>query len=260
MERQLILKMFNNFETTPLTFSRFEFKYLMNETLRNSFEKALQPFMVIDDFALKKTDRKYFVRSLYFDDHRYSSFHDKIDGLHSREKFRIRTYSKTFRKSDQIFLELKGRYNNLVFKERVPIELSNFSPDKRIQDFIPNLLNNQKVGKNVIKKFTFDYLKKDIVPVGLVDYLRRPYFSKLDRSFRVSFDDNLFVSNEKILHPKDYNSKKAVKAGASIMEIKFASTIPLWFHRLMQNYELNRISISKICCGLETLGLAKDEE
>ena len=41
------------------------------------------------------------------------------------------------------------------------------------------------------------------------------------------------------------------------MEVKFRYHIPSWFHRIIQSYELRRVSISKICAAMETLEMAE---
>ena len=58
---------------------------------------------------------------LYFDNKNYDCYHEKIDGLLNRRKFRIRTYSSNKKIKSKIFLEIKGRYNNLVYKDRTPL-------------------------------------------------------------------------------------------------------------------------------------------
>ena len=106
---------------SPLNFARFEFKYILSAAKRKRLERDLQYFLDYDPFVEHLEDNKYFVRSLYYDDPRFTAFHDKIDGLHSRSKFRVRTYSQAFDAAIPIYLEIKGRHNNLVFKNRTPV-------------------------------------------------------------------------------------------------------------------------------------------
>ena len=109
-------------DASPLHFARFEFKYILSAAKRKAVEKDLLYFLDYDPFVAQLPDHRYFVRSLYFDDLNYSAFHDKIDGLKSRYKFRVRTYTQTFTGSAPIFLEIKGRHNNLVYKHRTPVQ------------------------------------------------------------------------------------------------------------------------------------------
>ena len=47
------------------TFSRFEMKYIINESTSKLLKNEVSNFMIYDGFAIK--EGKYFVRSLYFD-------------------------------------------------------------------------------------------------------------------------------------------------------------------------------------------------
>ena len=100
---------------TKLHFARFEFKYILPQQLREDVESELQYFLELDPYVQSRADHKYFVRSLYYEDPHFTSFHDKQDGIHTRSKFRVRTYTNELDEETPCFLELKGRYNNLVF-------------------------------------------------------------------------------------------------------------------------------------------------
>ena len=106
---------------SPLHFARFEFKYILPELKRKAFESEINYFVEHDPFVAGCPEKEYCVRSLYYDDPSYSCFNDKIDGICTRSKFRIRTYANESEKPSPIFLEIKGRHNNLVFKHRTLI-------------------------------------------------------------------------------------------------------------------------------------------
>jgi len=108
--------------SSPLHFARFEFKYILGAQKRREVESDLLYFLEYDPFVEHRDNHRYFVRSLYFDDPNFTAFHDKIDGLHSRSKFRLRTYAFDSKETAPIFLEIKGRHNNLVFKHRTPVQ------------------------------------------------------------------------------------------------------------------------------------------
>ena len=62
-----------------------------------------------------------------------------------------------------------------------------------------------------------------------------------------------------IIYLNDYNWKSCIP-GYDILEVKFDFTIPPWFHRIIQNYQLKRLSVSKFVLGLEATNLAYDYE
>lgn len=230
-----------------LEFSRFEFKYVLHEKLRQAVEAELGYFMTLDPFVKQADQQKYFVRSLYFDDPNRTAFYDKIDGLKSRAKFRIRTYTRSPDGVTPQFLEEKGRHDNRVFKHRI-----------LITDSIESLASSSECNDELLNRFKYQWFRKTIRPVALIDYLRRPYISKYDHEFRVTFDEGLQARDTPCLFPSQATNSKRLLPGYTIMEVKFGHKVPAWFHRILQSFELRRVSISKICEGMTVLNLAED--
>ena len=172
-----------------------------------------------------------------------------------RQKFRIRTYSQQFDVKVPIMLELKGRYNNFVYKNRTEIS-HNQGPVPDVFQLVDSVKkrNNNKV----YEQFTYDRFKKHIKPVMLIDYQRRAYQSKYDYEFRITFDGELYGTHTSKLFPKDSVDKRKLIDGYTIMEVKFRKHVPPWFHRIMIKYQLNRVSISKYCTGMESTNLIEN--
>lgn len=242
---------------TKLHFARFEFKYLLSPQLRRDLESELRYFMEFDPYVEQQPNHQYFVRSLYFDDPSHSAFFDKVDGLHTRSKFRVRTYTNQDQDETPQFLEVKGRYNNLVLKHRVQLTAEGISSGIRSDQLVNRLLKITPPG-SVGQKFEYDLFRKQLRPVALVDYTRRPYISRFDPEFRLTFDSKLTATMTRALFPEPQARTRQMLPGYTVMEVKFRRTIPSWFHRLIQAYELRRLSVSKICHAMEVLDLAHD--
>jgi hypothetical protein len=244
---------------SPLHFARFEFKYILSAAKRQAVEKDLSYFLEYDPFVADKEDHQYFVRSLYYDDPHNTAFHDKIDGLHSRSKFRVRTYSRSVDTEAPFYLEIKGRHNNLVYKHRTPV---NHDDSRWAQlsggEFTQNLIA-QTEKSDVLDAFQYQLYRKRLRPVALIDYRRRPYVSKYDPSFRITFDERLKATKTDTLFPGRSAVSHHVISGYTIVEVKFKHHLPSWFHQVIQAHELQRVSISKIVSGMEKLGIARDE-
>ncbi len=236
-------------------FLRYEFKYILNDALKTAVERELSHFMQLDPFVERFDNKKYLVRSLYFDDPFYTFYYEKTDGLMHRQKFRIRTYSLKYDENVPIMLELKGRYNNFVYKNRTEI-----AHNKDIIHDAFLLTDNiiKKKDNNVLDQFTYDRFKKNIKPIMLIDYQRRAYQSKYDYEFRITFDGELYGTHTTDLFPKDDVKKRKLIDGYTIMEVKFRKHVPPWFHRIMIKYQLNRVSISKYCTGMEATNLIEN--
>ncbi len=238
-------------------FARYEFKYLLNKKLRKLIEEDIHHFMAYDGFVHPELDNSYFVRSLYFDNNLSSNFFEKVDGIKKRSKYRIRTYSKIDGTDIPIFLEKKGRVNERTFKERVEIEREylTYFLNPNYHHLILDKLPNNKLAE----EFVFDSIRKRLEPKVLIDYKRRPYINNYGLYFRLTFDSEVVSRTASNLFPsKDSGSFQECRAGYTILELKFDRGMPPWFHRIIQNYNLRRLSISKFVIGMEQCGIAED--
>lgn len=240
---------------TKLHFSRFEFKYVFPEHVRRDIESEFQYFVELDPHVAGKPGSKYFVRSLYYDDRSFSNYYEKIDGMMRRAKFRVRTYTDDPEEDCPQFLEIKGRYNNLVFKHRTPLDPSLGTPppfwSPLWNEMTTRVLESTADGP-IKNQFLFELERKRLEPVMLVDYWRRPYLSKYDPEFRLTFDDGLSGTACAKLFPSAAATTRRVLAGYTILEVKFRFHLPKWFHRLIQSKELRRVSISKYCVAVDS--------
>ena len=245
----------NNKDQTEY-FLRYEFKYILRAETCKKIESEVSNFMKYDGHVHKNLENRYYVSSLYFDNQNSSHYYQKIDGLRNRTKFRIRTYGPKFEKGLPIYLELKGRYIDRVYKHRVPIKYEDLSTFQipgqslKLLDIYPN--------NWLIQQFVGDITRKKIAPVILVEYLRRPYTCDFDMNFRATFDSMLKTTRSKKLFLGGKGHWINSLAGYSILEIKLHRRIPRWFHRILQAYNLRRLSVSKFCQGIEACNIATD--
>lgn len=228
-------------------FERYEFKYIVPEKLCSLIEDHLSNFMKFDYFSKKNKSNSYFVRSLYYENESNSNFYEKIDGIKYREKYRFRTYEKKF--NSNIFLEKKVKNNQRVFKNRISITLQQF--EKIINENYDSLLMNIEENK-FIKEFIYKILKNKESPKIVIDYNRKPFINEIDQYFRVSIDSELIARDINL------NSTKRFLLGYKIIEVKFYRRIPLWFHKIVQSYNLRRVSISKFVVGMKSMNYAID--
>lgn len=244
-------------ETAKLDFLRFEFKYILSARLRECIENDIRHFVTLDSFVASQADQNYMVRSLYYDDHAFSNYHQKKDGMLRRAKFRLRTYTNNSDDFCKTYLEIKGRYNSLVFKHRVGFNSTVTSRGfAECTDTTNKILDNIN-DSPVADQFRYELVRKQLKPVMLIDYIRRPYTSKYDPEFRLTFDSHLHGTVTNRLFPKQAKNRE-ILSGNTVLEMKFKDTIPLWFHRIIKNYKLERVSISKVCKGMEVWEMIPD--
>ena len=237
-------------------FTRFEFKYLLDGNQADSIEQEIRHFMVFDGHIDKDHGDRYMVRSLYFDTPGRANFYDKIDGVKARRKYRLRTYSSMPSVEVPIFLEEKNRIDNRVFKYRTPVMLDDL--ENIVSNAGPVALLADHSGNELIERFVERSLVANEQPLVLVGYFRRAFVSNYDIDFRVTFDSQISSIPARSLFSAVGDSMRSCLSGYTVLEIKFKRRVPSWFHRIIQSYQLRRVSISKFCEGMTISGLAVD--
>lgn len=236
-------------------FGRFEYKYILARAIREEIETAIQEFMIFDPFSASLPDHCYSVNSLYFDDANLSDYHEKMDGMLNRRKYRLRSYDNG---DSPVFLEEKGRRNHFSYKYRCHVdqEFQNHAVVGNWRVLLNGIDGNEDVP---LSRFVTAGVRRDLSPKVRVLYRRRPYIANYGYRFRVTFDDRIEA------HWTDSLRAPAILArpvlpGKTVLEIKFEDSIPMWFTRLIGSYQLNMVSISKYCQAAEALDLVKHLE
>lgn len=226
-----------------LHFHRYEFKYLLSTGELPGIVRELD--LRLDKDVHSGIDGSYFVRSHYFDTDGFDLYFEKLAGLRKRYKFRLRSYSGTPAYSEPLFLELKGRNNNLVYKHRMLLDpaMAESSLLCGTKDLAVGLL--EKGGLcNTGSRFVYDVFRKRISPSVVVDYRRTAWENRANPDFRVTLDtDVLAFRAGSDGHPRGVG--RTVSDGYHILEIKFRYRMPAWFLRLIQEFQLRLVSFSK---------------
>ena len=96
---------------------RHENKYYISQAGYRQLKARLDAGLAHDSHIVHP-DGKYFIRSLYFDDYCQSGLLDKVEGVQTREKFRIRFYDLD---DSFIRLESKQKWDQMTRKQSAPL-------------------------------------------------------------------------------------------------------------------------------------------
>lgn len=91
---------------------RHEFKHYINYSDYLVLRQKLKMIMKADEHVCDSNEHT--IRSLYFDNLYDKALREKIDGIKTREKFRIRIYNNN---DDYVKLEKKSKINRLCHKQ-----------------------------------------------------------------------------------------------------------------------------------------------
>ena len=228
---------------------RYELKYLVDTRTQAQLEPLVGSRLVRGEHVGE--DGSYPVLSQYFDGPDLPFYLDKVAGVESRVKFRMRTYGWKFDSSALWFLEIKRKENACVSKTRVPIPPGEVDPaDPRTWD----ALDEATLGPFVAARDLL-YLQ----PAAQVWYQRAVYQSPAG-DLRVTWD-----TSSRALYPGEsmrrgllYDPLRAVFPDhLAVLEIKTAQTIPRWLAQIIRQVSLTPQAVSKYVLAMNALDLSR---
>ena len=181
--------------------------------------------------------------SLYFDSPDYGCFWDKESGVGERKKLRFRYYEENLQPNTPIFLEIKKKKDALVIKDRLQLKFSdclNARLDQRLREIAT------KTASGLPQEISWFKKRNCLKPKLFISYRRKALISRRDKKFRVTFDYGLTAQPLNDLGQKTDRLKK-IYPDSVVLELKFNNTLPNWFHKIIQKYQLQRLAYSKYC-------------
>ena len=137
-----------------------------------------------------------------------------------KEKLRLRSYS-TPKSDSNVFLELKKKYNGVVYKRRKTMNYTQAM----------NYINKGvKPDDSQIMRELDWAMKyyKSLAPRMFIAYDRTAFYSKTDHELRITFDRNVRFRTDNLDLAKGHYGERILDANLCIMEIKALSAMPLW--------------------------------
>jgi hypothetical protein len=204
---------------------RHELKYIISEGEHWLLSVRLKACLKQDRYAAHNGG-EYFIRSLYFDDPYDSAVSEKVDGVDSRDKYRIRIYNLS---DSAIKLERKHKEGQYVKKDSLSI--SRQECDAIVRGNLECLRQRaEPLAMQFYGIFKSNYLRPKVV----VDYMREPYvFSGED--VRVTFDKNVRTGMRftDLFNPHLATYPVWNLRNCMILEVKFNRSLPMYVQELL---------------------------
>ena len=213
-------------------FQRHEIKYLLNPMQRAFLCKALEEYMVPDPHGEST------ICNVYYDTPDYRLIRRSLEKPVYKEKIRIRSYGAC-QPEDSIFLELKKKYDGVVYKRR--IEIKEKDAVSFLQGTAPLPADSQIARE--IQYFCQFY--GPLEPAVHLCYDRCAYYSKTDPDLRITFDQNIRWEKTHLSLTDLPKGKDLLEPKQSLLEIKTASALPLWLTRALSEAKIHPVSFSK---------------
>jgi hypothetical protein len=233
-------------------FKRYELKYMMTKKQQKAVLEAMLPYMKLDDFGHTT------IRNIYFDTDSYRLVRRSIEKPIYKEKLRIRSY-KQATENDKVFVELKKKYDDVVYKRRESITLGN---TRKWLELGTNFPTDTQIGREIDYFFEF---YQTLAPKVFLSYEREAFYSLDGSDFRVTFDENILAREEELSLGCDVWGEKLIDDNMVLMEIKTSGGFPLWMTKVLTQQKIYKTSFSKYGTAYENmisrnLFMAKSEQ
>ncbi|MDO4961548.1 MAG: polyphosphate polymerase domain-containing protein [Eubacteriales bacterium] len=234
-------------------FKRIEKKYLMNEAQFEAVRKAVREHMVPDKFA------NYSISNIYFDTEDYWMIRNSLEQPEYKEKIRLRSYGAA-KDDEKVFLELKKKYDGVVYKRRVTMTL------KEARDYLINGIH-PGFDSQILREIDYAMQQYKPVPAVHLSYDREAYAGKdaataageiaaagraaakaaaaSDKDFRLTFDTNIRARQFAMDLKYPGFGEPVLPEGKVLMEVKIPGAMPLWFARVLSENRVYPESFSK---------------
>ena len=220
-------------------FNRIEKKYLITEDVYGKFFDKIIPYMEMDAFC--KDGKFYSINNIYFDTENNDLIRTSIDKPAYKEKLRLRSYGVP-EFNDIVFLEIKKKYNGIVKKRRTLLKL-NQAYDFLFDGIMPS--EGDYLNAQVLKELKFFMEFYNPVAKLFLAYDRVAMFGKDDENLRITADRNIRTRRDDLrLEDGDYGDK-LLQDGQVLIEIKTASSFPVWLVDILTELDMKGTSFSK---------------
>lgn len=213
---------------------RYELKHEISKMdcylLRNRLKHIMQP----DPHA--KSNGKYLIRSVYFDNFDNKVLNEKKEGFIKRDKFRVRLYDHNI---NFINLEKKSKQNNMTFKQKCKITAEEY--EKMRMGHISWMENDSR---QLIRDLFIQMNLFQLKPVTVVDYEREVFIYEYG-NVRVTFDSSIRTSfrNNDVLNPDI--PMVETNPDIVILEVKYDEYLPDIIKYLLQLGDRRKGTYSK---------------
>ena len=210
-------------------FKRYELKYILTPNQYEIIIQGINKHLAIDSYG------ETTIQSLYYDTDTNRLIRNSIERPAYKEKIRVRSYGLAT-PDKKVFLELKKKYNKVVFKRRVEIE------EKNVDYFITvGKENPNQIEKEII--YFCNYYEK-LKPSMLLIYDRTAYICE-GSDLRITFDKNVRYRTENLNLCYGLDGNNLLPNGEILMEVKTSTGYPRWLIDLLNQNKIYKGRFSK---------------
>ncbi len=213
-------------------FKRYEIKFILTSANRKDLMEAMSGIMKIDKYGHTT------IRNIYFDTGNFRLIRTSLDKPVYKEKLRVRSYQRVTG-DDPVFVELKKKYDSVVYKRRIAMTESIAS--EWLEEGCPAPYDSQ-IAKEIGYFVNF---YQDIGPKVFLSYEREAFYPEDGSDIRITLDSNIIARDYDLSLQKGVYGRNILDRDLSVLEVKVSETMPVWLIRFLRENNIVKSSFSK---------------
>lgn len=209
-------------------FKRIEKKYLITSDQYEAFMMEVHQHLKDDTYTA------FTVNNIYYDTDDDYLIRRSISKPLYKEKLRLRGYNDVA--NNEAFLEIKKKYNKVVYKRRVNVNINELGDD----------LNLSQSDNQISKELEFFIDRYDPKPKYYLGYKRQAFVGVNESDLRITIDNDITYRFDDLNLKSGLYGKKLLNEDQLIMEIKTDKAMPLWLVKALNDNKIYPTSYSKV--------------
>lgn len=211
------------------SFRRYEKKYFLSPRQQEQLLQRIAPYMKEDAFG------SYTICNIYYDTPDWRLIRASLEKPAYKEKLRVRSYGVPT-ETDRVFVELKKKFNGVVYKRRITTEVPQVEP---------LLCGSTEAKCQIGREIQWFQRQNRTQPRVFIGYDRLAFAGQEDPQLRLTFDTNLRWRDTQLdLCMGDWGAP-ILQGEDILMELKLPEACPLWLTHALTEVGAFPTSFSK---------------
>lgn len=214
-------------------FKRYEKKYLLTQ---DQYGRLLEG---IGDRVKQDTYGKYSIYNIYFDTQDYRLIRASLEKPLYKEKLRMRSYAVPGKETDAAFLEIKKKYEGIVYKRRAGFTM------EEAHNYINGEKGVVRRESQICRELDWFTRRYPLEAMVFLAYDRVAFAGIEDSELRITFDTAIRYRQEKLELKAEQEDTLLLTGDPVLMEVKLPESMPYWLAHLLAEAEIYPVSFSK---------------
>ena len=216
------------------SFQRYEVKFFLTPQQREHLMPELEEHFAVDQYGL------HTISNLYYDTDCYDITRNSIDKPVYKEKLRVRAYGTPEPETGQVFVELKKKYDHVVYKRRIAV------PIGAANRFMQGGPDPEGADPQITHEIRYFMQRTRPEPKVYLSYQRIAMAGRENPDLRITMDQELLWRAYDLDLCLGPYGQRILPEETTLMEIKVPGAMPLWLAQALSRYKIYRSSFSKI--------------